>query len=271
MKPVPLSSPTVNCVSASPRRRKGLVLIALSCIALVVLGAFLWSGNERPAAAPEPPREALLDVLDGPSGSERVQIDVTLFAPADTPAPAVLLAHGFGGSKDDTAAQAQELVRRGFTVLTYSSRGFGRSTGKIALNDPDYEVADAHQLLDWLARQPEVLRDRDGDPRVGVTGDSYGGALSLLLAGTDPRVDAIAPVMTYNDLGQALLPNAASVDRVGGDTPAHGAFGDQGVFKQAWTGLLFSAGSSPVQRTDQRSQAFPRTDGGSGSVSYTHL
>ncbi|MGP4018836.1 alpha/beta fold hydrolase [Saccharopolyspora sp. 5N708] len=231
-----------------------------------MLGAYLWSGQEQPAAAPEVPREAMLDVLDGPSGTERVQIDVTLFAPADTPAPAILLAHGFGGSKNDTAAQAQELVRRGFTVLTYSSRGFGRSTGEIALNDPDYEVADAHQLLDWLARQPEVLRDGEGDPRVGVTGGSYGGALSLLLAGTDPRVDAIAPVMTYNDLGQALLPNDASRDRIDGGTPAGGSLNDQGVFKQAWAGLLFSAGSSPEQRVGNRSQALPSPDGGSAGM-----
>ncbi|MGW3468703.1 alpha/beta fold hydrolase [Saccharopolyspora sp. NPDC000995] len=251
-------------MSASPRRRKGLVPIALSCIVLVVLGAFLWSGDQKPAAAPEAPREALVDVLDGPGGNERAQIDVTLFAPADTPAPAILLAHGFGGSKDDTAAQAQELVRRGFTVLTFSSRGFGRSTGEIALNDPSYEVTDARQLLDWLARQPEVLRDREGDPRVGVTGGSYGGALSLLLAGTDPRVDAIAPLMTYNDLGQALLPNAASRDRIGGSTPAEGATADHGVFKQAWAGMLFSAGSSPRQRSASRPQAPPPSDGSAG-------
>ncbi|MEV0084224.1 alpha/beta fold hydrolase [Saccharopolyspora sp. NPDC050642] len=248
-------------MSASPRRRKGLALIALTCVALVVFGAFLWSGDEKPAATPEAPREALLDVLDGPGANERVQIDVTLFAPADTPAPSILLAHGFGGSKDDTAAQAQELAQRGFTVLTYSSRGFGRSTGKIALNDPDYEVTDARQLLDWLARQPEVLRDGEGDPKVGVTGGSYGGALSLLLAGTDRRVDAIAPVMTYNDLGQALLPNAGSRDLIDGSTPARGAASAQGVFKQAWAGLLFSAGSSPEHRAEDPPQGPPTSDG----------
>jgi ABC-2 type transport system ATP-binding protein len=252
MKPVPLRSPTVNAVSASPRRRTGLYLLALPCVLLVVLGAFLWSGQVQPlqpAAQPPAPREAMVDVLDGPGGTERVQIDVTLHSPVDTPAPAILLAHGFGGSKADTAEQARELVRRGFTVLTYSARGFGRSTGQIALNSPDYEVADARQLLDWMARQPEVLRDGDGDPRVGVTGASYGGALALMLAGTDPRVDAISPVMTYNDLGQALLPNNASQARIGGATPADGSFNPEGVFKQAWTGLLFSAGGAPRPTT----------------------
>ena len=51
-------------------------------------------------------------------------------------------------------------------------------------------------------------RDAPGDPRVGVTGASYGGALALLLAGYDERVDALVPVITGNDLEQALFPNA---------------------------------------------------------------
>ncbi|MGW1681359.1 alpha/beta fold hydrolase [Saccharopolyspora sp. NPDC002376] len=232
-------------MSASRRRRTRIALAALSCIAVVVLTALLWSGEQPRHAAPERPREAMVDVVDGPDDSQRIQIDVTLYAPAETPAPTILLAHGFGGSKADTATQAQELVQRGFTVLTYSSRGFGRSTGQIALNDPDYEVKDAQQLLDWLARQPEVSRDGDGDPKVGVTGASYGGALSLMLAGADHRVDAIAPVMTYNDLGQALLPNNAARQARTTPTPAGGSFNDEGVFKQAWAGLLFAAGSTP--------------------------
>ncbi|GAA0552119.1 alpha/beta fold hydrolase [Saccharopolyspora spinosporotrichia] len=232
-------------MSPTPRRRKGLVLAAVILVALLGFGVFLLSGGERRTAVsePAPPREALLDVVDGPGGNERVQIDLTLYAPAETPAPAVLLSHGFGGDKNSVAQEAKELAARGFTVLTYSSRGFGASTGRIALNAPEYEVADARQLLDWLARQPEVLRDHDGDPRVGVTGSSYGGALSLLLAGSDPRVDVTAPVMTYNDLGQALIPNTASAAPIPDDTAARGSYGEHGVFKEGWAGLLFSAGS----------------------------
>lgn len=239
---MPSSSPTVGEVSTSPRRRTGLVLVVLLCVAAIALGAAAWPDDEQPQASPAPPREAMLDVLDGPGGSERVQIDVTLYAPADTPAPAVLLAHDFGGDKHDVAEQARSLAARGFSVLTYSSRGFGDSTGRIALNSPEYEVSDAKQLLDWMARQPEVQRDADGDPRVGVTGDSYGGALSLLLAGSDPRVDAIAPVMTYNDLHRALLPNAASPSGTG-SAAREGASSDSGVFKRGWAGLLFAAGN----------------------------
>ncbi len=91
--------------------------------------------------------------------------------------------------------------------MTWSARGFGRSTGKIGLNDPKGEVADVSKLIHWLAERPEVRLDKSGDPRVGVAGGSYGGAISLLAAGYDKRVDAIAPSITYWNLADALFPN----------------------------------------------------------------
>ena len=131
----------------------------------------------------------------------------------------MLVAHGFGGTKASVDADARDLAARGFVVLTWTARGFGASGGQIALDAPDAEVADARKLVDWLATRPEVLQDGPGDPRVGVTGGSYGGALSLLLAGYDQRVDAIAPVITWNDLGQALFPNAATAGAAPGRHP----------------------------------------------------
>ena len=32
-------------------------------------------------------------------------------------------------------------------------------------------------LVDWVAEQPESQLDRDGDPRLGMVGFSYGGAV----------------------------------------------------------------------------------------------
>ena len=145
--------------------------------------------------------------------------------------------------KASVDADARELADRGFVVLAWSARGFGASGGQIALNSPDHEVADARALVDRLAARPEVVQDGPGDPRVGVTGGSYGGALALLLAGYDPRVDALAPVITWNDLGQALFPNAAAAPgTLPADTPARGAFAPDGVFKRGWAGVFFSAG-----------------------------
>ncbi|MGD9530019.1 MAG: alpha/beta fold hydrolase [Pseudonocardia sp.] len=173
-----------------------------------------------------------------------MSLDTTLYLPTSTPAPAVLLAHGFGGSKASVDADARDLAARGFVVLAWSARGFGASTGQIALNSPDAEVADARALVDWLAARPEVTQDGPGDPRVGVSGASYGGALALLLAGDDQRVDAVAPVITWNDLGQALFPNAAATSPPPVDTPAHGVFAGDGVFKRGWAGVFFSSGGS---------------------------
>ncbi|MGH3897789.1 MAG: alpha/beta fold hydrolase [Pseudonocardiaceae bacterium] len=206
---------------------------------------------------PDPPpvvvtENVMIDVPAGPGETGQVRLDATVYRPAATPAPAVLVAHGFGGSKDSVRAEATELARRGFVVLTWTARGFGASGGQIGLNSPDYEVADARALVDWLADRPDVVRDAPGDPRVGVTGASYGGALALLLAGTDRRVDALAPLITWNDLTQALFPNAASRQPIPAVTPAAGAFAPGGVFKREWAGFFFgggpAAGAGPCGR-----------------------
>ncbi|MFH9739839.1 alpha/beta fold hydrolase [Streptomyces roseolus] len=190
---------------------------AVTAVLAVLAGAGTWTA----AALDEPPpvqREDRPLTLDG------VRIDTSYFTAGSAGRrPAVLLAHGFGGSKDDVRAQAERLARDGYAVLTWSARGFGASGGKIGLNDPAHEVADVRALVDWLAARPEVLLDEAGDPRVGVTGASYGGAISLLAAGHDPRVDAIAPQITYWNLADALFPG--------------------GVYKKLWSGILFSMGA----------------------------
>jgi ABC-2 type transport system ATP-binding protein len=195
--------------------------------------------------APDSPQVAIenvtIDVPGGPGVTGQVRLDATIYQPSIIPAPAVLVAHGFGGSKDSVSTEAAALARRGFVVLAWTARGFGASTGQIGLDSPDYEVADARALVDWLAKRPDVVPDGPGDPRVGVTGASYGGALALLLAGTDRRVDALVPEITWNDLTQALFPNAASREPISAGTPAAGAFAPDGVFKRDWAGYFFGA------------------------------
>ena len=51
------------------------------------------------------------------------------------------------------------------------------------------------------------------DPVIGFAGASYGGAVSLLVAGLDRRVDAIVPAFTLNRLDQALFPQYAVAGR----------------------------------------------------------
>ncbi len=228
-----------------PRRlTPGRPLAAILVLVLVGAATVAFLARDRSGPAEVPTQDLTLNVPAGPGQSGTVALDTTVYLPERTPAPAVLVAHGFGGSKASVDADARELADRGFVALAWSARGFGRSTGQIALNSPEHEVADASRLLDHLATRPEVSRDAPGDPRVGVTGGSYGGALSLMLAGYDRRVDAIAPVITWNDLGQALFPNNAVPNGVpeAGATPAATPFAPNGIFKRSWAGIFFSAG-----------------------------
>ncbi|MDT0445780.1 alpha/beta fold hydrolase [Streptomyces johnsoniae] len=224
-----------------PRRRpRGRGRLIAGAAALVLLaGAGTWSvladGGERTVNR----HDRAFDLPESPGGEDTVRIDTSYFTagPADERRPAVLLGHGFGGSKDDMRPQAERLAREGYAVLTWSARGFGASGGRIGLNDPDAEVADVWHLIDWLAERPEVALDAEGDPRVGLAGASYGGSIALLAAGHDPRVDAIAPQITYWDLSEALFPG--------------------GVFKRLWAGILFTTGSTEAGYLDEAAEPLP--------------
>ncbi|UQA95350.1 alpha/beta fold hydrolase [Streptomyces halobius] len=215
-------------------RLRGRKLYAAAGALAVLIGGGTWAAVSSDTAPAVHREDRRLTMPETPGGKKEVRIDTSFFT-ADSAGdtgkggsgarrPAVLLGHGFGGSKNDVRAQAEQLARNGYAVLTWSARGFGKSTGKIGLNAPDGEVADVSRLIDWLAKRPEVRLDKTGDPRVGVAGASYGGAISLLAAGYDKRVDAIAPQITYWNLADALFPN--------------------GVFKKLWAGIFFTTGAA---------------------------
>ena len=191
--------------------------MAAGAAVVVLAGAGTWTAVASDEVPPVDRADRVLDTGNG------VRIDTSYFTSGgDGRRPAVLLGHGFGGSKNDVRQQAEGLARDGYAVLTWSARSFGKSTGKIGLNDPKGEVADVSKLIDWLAKQPQVELDKPGDPRLGMAGASYGGAIALLTAGHDPRVDAIAPAITYWNLADALFPN--------------------GVFKKLWAGIFVNSG-----------------------------
>jgi ABC-2 type transport system ATP-binding protein len=215
-----------------PTRRRLLVGGLLLALAAGLVAWAVWPAP--PSYAMEP---RTITVRTGPDGDTPIALDTTFYRPLGASAahqvPAVLLAHGFGGTKDSVAGDAQDLAGRGYAVLTWTAEGFGRSGGQVHVDSPDWEVTDARRLVDWLAARPEVRRDGPGDPRVAAVGGSYGGALALLLAGYDRRVDAIVPEITWNDLAGAFLPDAAGAGPAGG------------VFKKAWAGLFFGSAAAP--------------------------
>jgi ABC-2 type transport system ATP-binding protein len=217
---------------------------ALTAGVVVALLAGLVAWAAWPSAPGYTTVARMITVRTGPDGATPVALDTTYYRPdaasAAHPVPAVMLAHGFGGTKDSVASDAADLAGHGYAVLTWTAEGFGASGGQIHVDSPDWEVRDAQRLIDWLATRPEIQKDAPGDPRVAAVGGSYGGALALLLAGADRRVDAIVPEITWNDLASAFLPEST------------GAGPETGVFKRAWAGLFFgSSGASRVPgRTD---------------------
>ena len=236
---------------AQARRRGSVLVAAVPLLAGLLLvstpgGAASAAPGLAPAALTAPAASAtpatptattsdvrttdqLVDVAAEADGTP-VQLDTRLYLPAgSSPRPAVLLAHGFGGSKESVDQEARRYAADGNVVLTFTARGFGRSGGSIHLNSPDFEIADGKVLLDLLASRPEVRRDGAGDPRVAVAGGSYGGAFTLMLAGSDPRVDATVAAITWNDLSSALFPQGAR----GSSTP--------GPYKQLWGARFFGA------------------------------
>ncbi|HEX6055839.1 MAG TPA: alpha/beta fold hydrolase [Intrasporangium sp.] len=231
-------------VNGPTRARGGLraCLAALGvalAVALGVVPATQAAGSTSVAAASLETTEN----LKVPVGAEPDGTAVTLDAAVQSPAgggrhPVVLLAHGFGGSKDSVTTEATGLQERGYLVVTWSARGHGASGGRIHLNAPEFEIADAKALVDLVARRPDVLLDAAGDPRVGVMGGSYGGALGLMLAGADQRIDAVVAAVTWNDLADAFFPQSAVTAT--GPTPAgRQPIDTPGPFKQVWATNFF--------------------------------
>jgi predicted acyl esterase len=192
----------------------------------------------------------------GPNDDIACDVVGDLYKPASAsaahPAPAILTTNGFGGSKDDQADFAKSAASRGYVVLSYSGLGFGGSGCKIYLDDREYDGKAGSQLVTFLGggkvatdgtKVDFVKTDSVGsdgqrhafDPRVGMLGGSYGGQIQFAIAGIDPRMDTIIPIITWNDLSYSLAPNNTSFLRgVSYQTP--------GIEKFQWTSLFFGLG-----------------------------
>jgi len=207
---------------------------------------------------------------------DNVPIDTAVAFPpapaagADGPYPVIGIYHGWGGSKLAlTGADAQRALTRGYAVFTMTDRGWAQSCGQqpsradtrcasgyIRLMHNAYEVRDAQHLLGLLADDGVI------DPqKIGATGGSYGGGMSIALGALRNRVQlpngslapwtsplgkpmsiaATVPQFTWSDLTTALNPNGSSLDYVV-DAPYLGGGHRFGIQKQNWNASLFLAG-----------------------------
>ncbi len=193
-------------------------------------------------------------------------VDADLYTPAGAtkahPAPAILTTNGFGGSKHDQAGLGKAYAAKGYVVLSYSGLGFGSDASvpgsgsgcKITLDDREHDGAAGSQLIDFLGGIKKaddgttidyVTRDAKGhdgkkhagDVRVGMVGGSYGGQVQFAVAGVDPRLDTIVPLITWNDLAYSLAPNNTSLPNA-----TSVSYATPGTEKIDWTTLFFGVG-----------------------------
>lgn len=98
----------------------------------------------------------------------------------------------------------------GYNVVTWDPRGEHNSGGRLEQDSPDFDAKDVSAIISWIATQPEARLDPGVlDPRIGMTGASYGGGIQLVSAATDPRIDAIVPAIAWNTLNTAQYKNGA--------------------------------------------------------------
>jgi ABC-2 type transport system ATP-binding protein len=148
------------------------------------------------------------------------RIRMTVYQPAlkkGETAPLLLHAHGFGlgrmarplsfyGKLLLAGKSSLRAWDEGFWVISYDQRGQGSSDGRIGLMDVEKEPRDVSAVIDWAVKNL-ALSQKNGDPLVGMIGESYGGGVQMSATLIDPRIDALIPITTWYNLDTALFPN----------------------------------------------------------------
>ncbi len=179
----------------------------------------------------------------GRADNQHVVLDATLLHPAAAAAGSRRSCSptGSGRPRTRSAPEAEQLARAGFAVLTWSParhRPVHRA-GRARLAGLRGQGRRASWSA-WLARQPRVLLDGPGDPRVGITGASYGGGLALLAAAYDHRIDADRAAERLEQPGHRAVPERGGRRPAAGVQEAVGGCCSPGQ----WAGLLFTQGSA---------------------------
>jgi alpha-beta hydrolase superfamily lysophospholipase len=109
--------------------------------------------------------------------------------------PVVLLLHGVRADRSSMVSRAQLLIRNGFSVLLIDLQAEGETPGE-AITLGYRESGDVVATRDWI-------RSRASGRRIGVIGESMGGA-SVLLAPHPSGFDAVVLEAVYPRIGRAV-------------------------------------------------------------------
>ena len=198
------------------KRRRRLLLLLLLPLALAARALYsvrkAFRGREDKLLvaerdlAPTAPYHQQRRVVQVSAG---IPITATVFVPSgEGPFPALIMVHSWMWWRlQCDLLYAPSFARRGYVVLTYDCRGWGSSGGEVSCAAPDRELRDLEDMITWLT-SPEAGIPVDPD-RIGITGVSYGGGHSFLIASRDQRIKAAAPMSGWTDLNRSLMPNGS--------------------------------------------------------------
>ncbi len=118
-------------------------------------------------------------------------------------APAVLLLHGNGASREQTADNAAWLAERGYATLTIDFRGHGQSSAS-SHSFGWNESKDVRAAFAWL-------KEKEHGASVALVGISMGGASALLGENGPVAADAMVLQAVYSDIRHSIRNRMASM------------------------------------------------------------
>jgi dienelactone hydrolase len=173
---------------------RALLRPLVAVVALAVIGLALWR-----LLAPLAPLSIETTAVDG--------TPVTVYRPADPGAgagPAVVVAHGFAGSRQLMSAHAIALARNGYIAVTYDALGHGRHPDPLPGNLTEETGATVY-LLDQLDRIVAFARTLAPDhDRLALLGHSMASDIIVRQAGADH--DRYAGVVALSMYSTAVTP-----------------------------------------------------------------
>ena len=134
----------------------------------------------------------VLDKNEITFSSEGLKCSGLLYKPPyeqlDTQLPAIVMAHGLSGVKEQALPQVAEIfTHNGFVTLVIDYRFFGGSEGEPRNQVFPLEmVEDYRNAITWISELPEVDSER-----IGIWGTSLSGGIVLYTAAFDKRVKAV--------------------------------------------------------------------------------
>ncbi len=131
------------------------------------------------------------NVIYGKAGDTELKLDLAR-PPGAGPFPAIVFIHGggwSGGSREGYRSQIEDAARRGYVAVTISYRlmQFDQAKKETTTAAPIFpaQIHDAKAAVRWV--RANANKYHVDTNRIGVTGGSAGGHLSLLVGLTDPQ------------------------------------------------------------------------------------